>query len=218
MNEHCLYSFRRCPYAIRARMALAYAGIRVELREVKLSDKPLDFIRVSPKATVPVLRTADGVLLDESLDIMYWALSLSDPEQWQSHDAETADLIRHNDEVFKPLLDAYKYADRHPQLSRFEHRSRAEPFLGLIEARLEKHSWLMAERQTISDVAIMPVIRQFAGVEPKWFEHSEYARVRSWLGLQLDSELFQRVMRKYGFWRSGNVAVYLEAAGFRPGD
>jgi glutathione S-transferase len=199
-------------------MALAYAGIRVELREVKLSDKPPDFIHLSPKATVPVLLTADAVLLDESLDIMYWALSLSDPEQWQSHDAETTDLIRHNDEVFKPLLDAYKYADRHPQLSRLEHRNRAEPFLGLLEARLEEHSWLTAQRQTISDVAIMPFIRQFAGVEPKWFNDCEYARVRSWLGRQLDSELFRRVMQKYGFWRSGDVAVYLEAAGSRPGD
>jgi glutathione S-transferase len=199
-------------------MALAYAGIRVELREVKLGNKPPDFIHLSPKATVPVLLTADAVLLDESLDIMYWALSVSDPEQWQSHDAETVDLIRHNDEVFKPLLDAYKYADRHPQLSRLEHRKRAESFLGLLEAKLEKHSWLTAERQTISDVAIMPFVRQFAGVEPKWFEGSEYARVRSWLGRQLDSELFQRVMQKYGFWRSGDVAVYLEAAGFKPGD
>lgn len=218
MKQHCLYSFRRCPYAIRARMALAYAGIQVELREVKLSDKPSEFMRLSAKATVPVLLTADGVLYDESLDIMYWALSISDPEQWQSHDAESAGLIRHNDEVFKPLLDAYKYADQHPQLSQLEHRHRAEPFLQSIEARLEKHSWLTAERQTISDVAIMPFIRQFAGVEPKWFEHSDYARVRSWLGRQLDSELFQRVMQKYAFWRSGDVAVYFEAVGFRPGD
>ena len=144
VNAHCLYSFRRCPYAIRARMALVYAGIRVELREVKLSDKPRDFTDLSPKATVPVLLTADGVLLDESLDIMYWALSVSDSEQWLSHDAESAGLIRHNDEVFKPLLDAYKYADRHPQLSQLEHRNRAEQFLGLIEARLANHSWMMS--------------------------------------------------------------------------
>lgn len=210
MNDPCLYSFRRCPYAIRARMALAYAGIRVELREVKLSDKPLEFIRLSPRATVPVLRTADGVVLDESLDIMYWALSISDPEQWQSNDPESADLISHNDEVFKPLLDSYKYADRHPQLSRLEHRDKAEQFLRLIEARLANHCWMMADRQTISDVAIMPFIRQFAGVEPKWFEGSEYARVRSWLDRQVDSELFQRVMSKYGFWQSGDLAVYLE--------
>jgi len=208
MNDPCLYSFRRCPYAIRARMALVYAGIRVELREVKLGNKPLDFTRLSPKATVPVLRTADGILLDESLDIMHWALSISDPERWHSNDAESARLIKHNDEVFKPLLDAYKYADRHPQLSRLKHRKLAEQFLGLIEARLEKHSWLVGERQTISDVAIMPFIRQFAGVEPKWFENCEYERVRNWLDGQINSVLFQQVMQKFAFWQSGDAAVY----------
>ena len=192
-------------------MALSVAGIRVELREVKLSDKPVEFTDLSAKASVPVLRTADGILLEESLDIMHWALTISDPEQWLYDESETAELIRHNDEEFKPLLDAYKYADRFPQLSQLEHRGNAEQFLRLIEARLEHRTWLVAERQTLCDVAIMPFIRQFAGVEPKWFEHSDYPRVRDWLKRQIDSELFRTAMQKYAFWKSGDASVYFEA-------
>jgi glutathione S-transferase len=189
-------------------MALSVAGIRVELREIKLSDKPVEFTDLSAKASVPVLRTDDGILLEESLDIMHWALTISDPEQWLYDESETAELIRHNDEEFKPLLDAYKYADRFPQLSQLEHRTNAEQFLSLIEARLEHQPWLVAERQTLCDVAIMPFIRQFAGVEPRWFEQSDYPRVRDWLTRQIDSELFRTAMQKYAFWQSGDSSVY----------
>ena len=166
MNPPCLYSFRRCPYAMRARMALAYSAIRVELREIKLSNMPQELLRISPKATVPVLHLPDGTILEQSLDIMHWALSISDPEQWLVDDSESNELIRQNDEGFKPLLDAYKYAERFPQISQLEHRNNAEYFLHLLEHRLVDHPCLMGDRLTISDVAIMPFIRQFAGVEP----------------------------------------------------
>jgi len=210
MKHHCLYSFRRCPYAIRARMVLLYSSIRVELRELKLSNKPQEFISLSARATVPVLLTADGLLLDESLDIMHWALAISDPDLWLCDNARSDELIRLNDEEFKPLLDAYKYADRHPHLSQLEHRARAEQFLSLIEAQLGGSAWLMGDRQTISDVAIMPFIRQFAGVEPQWFAGSDYPRVRYWLEQQIGSQLFQNVMQKFAFWHSGDKAVYFE--------
>ncbi len=208
MNQPCLYSFRRCPYAIRARMALAYAGIRVELREIKLTNMPPELKELSPKATVPVLRTVDGMVFEQSLDIMYWAVSVSDPEQWLPENPASKDLIAQNDEEFKPLLDSYKYADRFPQLSQTKHRNIAEFFLGLLEDKLTTQPFLTGERKTICDVAIMPFIRQFAAVEPKWFEQSRYVRVRVWLDRQLESELFQAVMKKYVFWQPGDTAVY----------
>ena len=191
-------------------MVLLYSGIRVELREVKLSNKPPEFTSLSARATVPVLLTAEGLLLEESLDIMHWALAISDPDLWLCDNARSDELIRLNDEEFKPLLDAYKYADRHPHLSQLEHRSRAEQFLRLIETQLDGSAWLMGDRQTISDVAIMPFIRQFAGVEPQWFAGSDYPRVRYWLEQQIGSQLFQNVMQKFAFWHSGDKAVYFE--------
>ena len=208
MNLPCLYSFRRCPYAIRARMALAYSAIRVELREIKLSNIPQALIRISPKATVPVLYLADGTILEESLDIMHWALSISDPRQWLTGDSESDELMRQNDEEFKPLLDCYKYADRSPHLSQIEHRHNAEKFLRLLEQRLVEHPCLIGDRPTIADAAVMPFVRQFAGVEPQWFQQCEYTEVRRWLSQQIDSDLFKAVMRKNAFWKAGDETVY----------
>ena len=180
-------------------MALAYSAIRVELREIKLSNMPQELLRISPKATVPVLHLPDGTILEQSLDIMHWALSISDPEQWLVDDSESNELIRQNDEGFKPLLDAYKYAERFPQLDQLEHRNNAEYFLHLLEHRLVDHPYIMGDRLTISDVAIMPFIRQFAGVEPQWFEQCDYPGLRRWLKRQIESQLFKSVMDKIRF-------------------
>ncbi len=208
MNLPCLYSFRRCPYAMRARMALIYGAIRVELREVKLSAMPAELLNMSPKATVPVMRINDGTVFAESLDIMHWALSISDPQQWLMEDVESQELIRQNDVEFKPLLDNYKYADRFLQKSQLEHRIQAEKFLASLESRLVENIWLFDNRLTISDVAIMPFIRQFAGVDPQWFAQCKYTGVRRWLNQQIESELFQSVMHKYAFWQSGDEPVF----------
>jgi len=208
MNAPCLYSFRRCPYAIRARMTLAYSAIRVEIREIKLNNMPQEFLDLSPKATVPVLRLGDGTLFEQSLDIMHWALSTADPQQWLVDDSDSQELIRQNDEDFKPLLDAYKYADRFPRLSQQGHRNGAEYFLRQLEDKLCQHPFLVSERITITDVAIMPFIRQLAGVDPKWFEQCEYAGVRRWLNQQIDSELFKSVMSKHVFWQPGDNVIY----------
>ena len=189
-------------------MALAYSAISVELREIRLSNIPQELLRISPKATVPVLHFPDGTLFEQSLDIMHWALSVSDPQQWSIDDSESRQLMWQNDEDFKPQLDAYKYAERFPQLSQLEHRNNAEFFLQRLEHRLVEHAYLIADRQTIADIAIMPFIRQFAGVEPRWFEHCEYAGVRRWLNQQIESDLFKAVMRKYDFWQAGDDVVY----------
>ncbi len=189
-------------------MTLAYSGIRVELREIKLRYMPQEFLDLSPKATVPVLHLPDGTLFEESLEIMHWALSTSDPQHWLVDDSASLELIRQNDEDFKPLLDAYKYADRFPRLSQLQHRNGAEYFLRQLEVKLRQHRFLVSERKTITDVAIMPFIRQFAGVEPQWFEKCEYTRVRGWLNRQIDSDLFKSVMSKSAFWQPGDDVVY----------
>jgi glutathione S-transferase len=204
-----LYSFRRCPFAIRARMALVYAGIRVELREVKLSSMPESMLRLSPKATVPVLVLARGRVIDESLDVMLWSLSQADPGQWLKIAATSRQLIRRCDEDFKPLLDCYKYADRHPRFSQAEHRVRAEFFLQELDQLLSSHAFITDSQCRLADVAIFPFMRQFAGVDSPWFEHCEYAALRGWLNTMLDSDLFKRVMHKHPFWQPGDVTVYL---------
>ena len=187
-------------------MALAYSGIRVELREVRLSNKPEEFIKISPKATVPVLVLESGEIIEESIDIIHWALLINDPEQWLVEDREG--LIKENDEVFKLLLDRYKYADRFPELTVDEHRQAALPFLRRLDKILADNNFLSGGRLSFVDVAILPFVRQFAGVEPRWFEQSEFKSLKRWLGSMLASELFDRVMRKTAFWKVGEDPVY----------
>jgi glutathione S-transferase len=189
-------------------MALASSGIEVELREVKLSDMPDSMLLLSPKATVPVLVLGDGKVIDESLDVMVWSLSRADPEHWLDIDAASNRLILRFDEEFKPLLDCYKYADRNPHLSQLEHRNRAEVFLLELNQLLSLNVYLSDDQCRLTDVAIFPFIRQFAGVDAAWFERSEYSFVRNWLNSILCSPLFQNVMQKYPVWRPGNQDVY----------
>jgi glutathione S-transferase len=190
-------------------MALIYSGVQVELREVKLSDIPDSMLQLSPKATVPVLLLGDGQVLDESLDVLDWSLSQSDPEHWLDIDETSKQLIRRSDEEFKPLLDRYKYADRHPRFSQLEHRIRAEVYLSELNQLLSLHPYLSDSHCRLSDVAIFPFIRQFAGVDAAWFERCEYSFVRNWLNLLLGSDLFQKAMQKKSFWQPGDEAVYL---------
>ena len=190
-------------------MALASSGIVVELREVKLSDIPDSMSQLSPKATVPVLVLDDGQVIDESLDVMLWSLSQADPEHWLDIDTASNRLIMRFDEEFKPLLDCYKYADRHPQLSQLEHRIHAEVFLRELNQLLSLNAYLGTEKCRLTDVAIFPFIRQFAGVDTAWFERSEYSFVRSWLNTMICSPLFQKVMQRYPFWRPGDETVYI---------
>ena len=204
-----LYSFRRCPFAMRARMALVYSGIQVELREVELSDMPESMLRLSPKATVPVLFLGDGQVIDESLDVMLWSLAQADPDQWLDIDETSSQLIRRSDEEFKPLLDCYKYADRHPQLTPLEHRARAEVFVDELNQLLNRHAYLSDDQCRLTDMAIFPFIRQFAGVDAAWFDSSQYSSVRSWLNGLLAHDLFQRIMSKNPFWQPGDEARYL---------
>ncbi len=198
-----LYSFRRCPYAIRARMALATAGVTVELREVLLRDKPAAMLAASAKGTVPVLVLADGRVIDESLAVMDWALNQQDPAGWADTSADTEWLINHCDGPFKGWLDKYKYADRHPEHSTEHYRKQAEVFLAELEQRLATKAWLGGHQATRVDVAVFPFVRQFAGVDPAWWQGAPYTEVRRWLDGWLVSHAFTAVMAKYPRWQSG---------------
>lgn len=201
-----LYSFRRCPYAIRARMAIAYAGLEVELREVLLRAKPAAMLAASPKATVPVLMLADGRVIDESLDLMHWALDQADPEGWRRDSTinDTTQLIAANDGPFKHWLDRYKYADRHPERSAEWYRQQAEPLLADLEGRLRQHPWLTGASLGLADIALFPFVRQFAAVDDRWFEQAPYPALRAWLSGLVGAELFLQVMAKHTPWKPGD--------------
>ena len=194
-----LYSFRRCPYAIRARMALRYAGIEVTVREVALGDKPADLLALSPKATVPVLHLPSGEVIDQSLAIMQWALAQHDPLGWlrASPETDAAQWITLNDEVFKPLLDRYKYATRRPELPQSAHRAAAiTAFMAPLNARLLQTPYLFGPSPSVADVALFPFVRQFAFVDKAWFDAAQLAGVQAWLAAWLGSDLFGAVMMK----------------------
>lgn len=203
-----LYSFRRCPYAMRARMAIAVSGIRVELREVILRDKPTEMLAASTKGTVPVLILPDDTVIDESLDVMHWALEQNDPEGWLAADAgETAALIAANDGPFKHHLDRFKYATRYEGADPVEHRSLAEPHLRALDARLRQSPHLFGARPTLADIAIFPFVRQFAAAAGDWMRDDRFAALNAWLGHHVSSSLFQNIMKKLPPWQPGSGGV-----------
>lgn len=207
-----LYSFRRCPYAIRARMALAHSGVQVELREVVLRDMPAAMLEVSPKATVPVLVTPDGIVREESLDIVDWALARNDPDNWRL-DANTLQaelayqLIGENDNAFKESLDRYKYAERYPEHPLEYYRELGEQFLTRLEMKLQTQAWLAGDAISVADICIFPFVRQFAHVDRGWFDSAPYPALQAWLDVWLDSELFTGVMQKYPQWQPGDAVT-----------
>ena len=189
-----LYSFRRCPYAIRSRLAIAVAGIDVDKIDIELKHKPPEMLAISPKGTVPVLQLPDGRVLDESLDIMLWALSIHDPQQWLQGRCDA--LISRNDGQFKYFLDRYKYADRYPEFSLDYYREKAEEFVAELNQLLNKHKFLIDDQPRLADMAIVPFVRQFALVDKNWFYTSQYSAVIRWLDVLLASDLFLSVMKK----------------------
>ena len=198
-----LYSFRRCPYAMRARMALATSGAEVMLREVLLKDKPPELIEASSKATVPVLVLSDGRVIEESLDVMQWALKQSDPLEWLAGGALDSDWISECDGDFKHWLDRYKYAEQHPEHSAEDCRKNAEGFIQKLEDQLSVSDWMGGDAASAIDVALFPFIRQFAGVDPSWWQNAPYPSVRRWLENWLNSALFSAIMVKYPRWEFG---------------
>lgn len=203
-----LYSFRRCPYAMRARMALLISGQACYIREVVLRDKPTEMIAASAKATVPVLVLGNGQVIDESLDIMRWALGRSDPEAWLGGDDPV--LIARNDGAFKQHLDRYKYAGRHGT-DPVEHREAALAILAGLEERLGGTSNLCRESRSLTDMAIMPFVRQFAATDRAWFGAQPLPRLRQWLARHEASPLFGQAMARLASWRPGEPPIIFTA-------
>jgi len=200
-----LYSFRRCPYAMRARMALLVSGTAVRLREVVLRDKPAEMIEASPKATVPVLVLPDGQVIDESLAIMRWALDRSDPEGWLQGNTAESELIEGADGPFKHDLDRYKYPTRYDNVDPLVHRAGGLAFLEKLDSLIQPSGQLNGERPTLADHAIFPFVRQFANHDRDWFDSLPLPALQKWLGDHLASPLFATAMKKYPQWQSGDV-------------
>ncbi len=192
-----LYSYRRCPYAMRARMAIKYANVSVDIRDIALKEKPAEMLIASPKGTVPVLVLQDGQVLEQSLDIMYWALQQRDIDGWLTADKPlTQRIIAENDGSFKQALDKYKYAIRFPEQSVEFYRAQAEVFLQKLERLLAKSVFLLGDKVSLADIALFPFIRQFSGVDPVWFEAAAYLKLKAWLKQLVDSDLFVDIMQK----------------------
>lgn len=208
MSEPVLYSFRRCPYAMRARLALLVSGTRCQLREVVLRAKPPALLAASPKGTVPVLVTQDGEVIAESIDIMRWALARHDPEGWLTRD--DAELIAANDGGFKRDLDGYKYPERHSG-DALAHRSSALGFLRTLDTRLAGHTQLCGPVRGITDAAIMPFVRQFAAVDRDWFDAQPLPHLQAWLEGHLASPLFAAAMVRLAPWSEGDPPVIFPA-------
>lgn len=204
-NKLILYSFRRCPYAIRARMALYYAGVKVHIREILLKDKPQAMLKASPKGTVPVLVMPDDNVIDESLGIMRWALTQSDPDGWYTQNLQQQSdmLIQINDNEFKPILDSYKYPQRSEKQDPFYYREQAFPYLQTLNDKLSTTQYLISNTINIADVALFPFIRQFAMVDTHWFDNIPCPYLQAWLSRFITSDLFTAVMEKYVPWTGG---------------
>lgn len=208
MTLPILYSFRRCPYAMRARLSLLRGGVAVELREVALRAKPAAMLDVSPKGTVPVLVLPDQRVLDESLDIMRWASAEVCSAEWMSPD--DAALVADNDGAFKHHLDRYKYADRYPA-DAVDHRAEATGFLRRLDSRLGDRPMLGGDRMSMADIAILPFVRQFAETDRGYFDNLPLVGLQRWLATFLDSPLFGRAMTRFVPWQAGDAPVVFPA-------
>ena len=211
MSAPILYSFRRCPYAMRARLALMASGQRVRLREVVLRDKPAEMLEASPKGTVPVLVLEDGTVIDESIDVMKWALDRADPLGWKAADIDTSkQLIERNDGPFKAALDRYKYPNRYEDegVDKFDQRSIGAEILADLDKRIgENGEQLLGSKPSFADFAIFPFIRQFANTDREWFDDQPLPHLQRWLARHLESDLFASIMKKYPQWKPGDAEV-----------
>ena len=206
-----LYSFRRCPYAMRGRMALAISGLEYEHRELILRDKPASMLAFSPKGTVPVYITEDGEVIDESIDLVHYALGQNDPEGWLTgQDDMSAQFMSDNDGPFKHHLDRYKYASRYNEDAKrgdvdMGHRADAETYIQKLESRLSDTPYLAGSARGLADMTIFPFIRQFANTDRGWWDGPDdaappYPAVHKWLEGLMTSELFKEIMTKHPLW------------------
>ncbi|WP_194090942.1 glutathione S-transferase [Vibrio hibernica] len=211
-----LYSLRNCPFAMRARMAIYQSQLPVLLRDIVLRDKPAEMLTISPKGTVPVLVTSNGKVIEESLEVMLWTLSESDPDDLLLASApemliNMLSLIHQFDSEFKPCLEAYRAAKRYHEPNLVECRQACEQYLSKLENRLTRHSYLMADQESLADLALLPFIRQFARVERQWYLQSPYPKLRQWLDRYLQCKMFSKIMTKHELWLVNRHEVLLRS-------
>lgn len=199
-----LYSFRRCPYAMRGRMALLVSGIQTRLREVVLREKPVEMLAASAKGTVPVLVLSDGMVIDESLDLMLWALEQNDPENWLDQRASAMPIIEQADGSFKDDLDRYKYPTRYADVDPLEHRASGLKFLQKLNGHISEGGQIIGARPGLADYAIFPFVRQFANHDRSWFDVQPLAPLQKWLTDHLESAILQQAMARHPQWLSGH--------------
>lgn len=210
-----LYSFRRCPYAMRARMALSVSVQVYELREVLLRDKPPELTEISSKATVPVLEVPDLGVIDQSLDIMLWALNKNDPFGWLTPEhgslEDMLQLIKINDGDFKYNLDRYKYPNRFSDLDHKEFRYEGEKFISKLDGLLEKNAYLFGKVPSLAYYAIAPFIRQFINTDKQWFYSQSYKFLGQWFESFSENGIFLGIMKKYKVWKKNDIPVYISS-------
>lgn len=203
-----LYSFRRCPYAMRARLAISAAELSCELREIVLREKAPEFLAASETGTVPVIVQPDGTVVEESFDIMMWALEQHDPDGWLKPEVGSVDdmtkLIMRSDGDFKSNLDRYKYPNRHGDGDPNVARAAGAVFLRELDERLASSPNLFGAHVALADMAIAPFVRQFANVDRAWFDDQEWPNLSAWLDRFLTSERFTSIMTKYPKWHAGD--------------
>lgn len=193
---------------MRARLAIASSGIQVELREILLRDKAPEFLATSPSGTVPCL-AADGAVIDESRDIMFWALSQNDPEGWLNMPSEGNSLIDQIEGPFKKALDRYKYSTRYSDADKEQERQKANEYLYHLDALLNGHDWLYGDNPSLADMATLPFVRQFAMKDKTWFDEQPWPRLSRWLEAFLSSDRLDKIMTKYPKWEAGDsVTVF----------
>jgi glutathione S-transferase len=194
-----LYSFRRCPYAMRARFSLAYSGLQYELREVDLKNKPQELLEVSPKGTVPVLLFSDGTIIEESMDIIHYALKYNDPDNWFCQNSAILDyIVNKNDNEFVPVLRKYKYHERYPNQSKEYYLKQAEDlFIVWLEETLSGSNYLVNNQISSADIALFPFVRQFVMADQIWFNNSKYNNIRRWLESFISHPLYNIIMKKH---------------------
>lgn len=195
---HILYSFIRCPWAMRARLALNYMGIQFSTREVDLRDKPQAMLEASPKGTVPVLILQDGKIIDESLDIILWAMPDQHPTKQQIID----NLIATNDTEFKKHNSRYKYPERYDEegITQIDSRNQCEKFILKLESLLGENEYLIGATPSTADLAIFPFIRQFSKVDEQWFASVQYPQLKRWLDKIYTSNYYAKTMEKFPVW------------------
>lgn len=223
MTLPILYSLRHCPFAMRARIAIFKSKQPIELRDVKLDNKPAAMLTASPKGTVPILvvSLSDNTtqIIDESIDVMVWSLTQSDPDNLllassQTVEGETTNqltellaFIHIYDSEFKGCIERYKCAKRYHEPNLLERRQDCEVYIKDLEQRLSKHAYIFGESESLADIALLPFIRQFAKIERQWYVKADYPNVKRWLNAYLQSAMFNKVMTQNPIWQEGTDGV-----------